>query len=74
MKLKVRLFGKNYFISGSKYQYKVNIEDYYSVLVICNNCKNITVVYIKKGVRLNDIITSVKCDNCECRLEKREKL
>jgi len=70
MKLKVRLFGKNYFSEGSPYQKKVDYVDYYPLLVSCKNCNKPTQIYIKKGVRVNDIITSVKCNNCECRLEK----
>lgn len=73
MKLLVKLFGKNFFTEGSPYQKKVDYINYYPILVICKNCNKSTQIYIKKGVHVNDIITSVKCSNCEVRLEK-EKL
>jgi hypothetical protein len=70
MKLTTRLFGKNYFIVGSEYAKKALASDYYQLPVKCNNCGKITDVNIKKGIHLNDIITGVKCINCQCRLEK----
>lgn len=70
MKLKVRLFGKNAFVEGSPYAKKALAEDYYTLIVECPNCKKTTTVSIKKGVHLNDIITGIKCSNCQCRLEK----
>jgi len=73
MKILVKLFGKNYFVEGSPYAKKALAEDYYTMGVRCANCNRNTIVLIKKGVHLNDIITGVKCINCECRLEK-EKL
>ena len=70
MKLKVRLFGKNAFINGSAYSKKALPENYYRFFKECKNCKAIILIYIKKGVKINDIITAIKCSNCECRLEK----
>ena len=72
MKLKVRLFGKNYFVSGSPAELKVNLSDYYMMTVTCHNCNKFTLVYTKKGVHVNDIITGVRCSNCEVRLEKEK--
>ncbi len=70
MKLRVKLFGKIIFRMGDAYQKKVNPKDYYWMTVRCKNCNIDTDVAIKKGIRLNDVITGVKCSNCECRLEK----
>ena len=70
MRLIVRLFGKNYFLEGSKYQQKVDYINYYPKLIQCLNCGRPTQIYIKKGVHVNDIITQVKCSSCECRQEK----
>lgn len=70
MKLKVRLFGKNAFVQGSSYEKKVDYANYYLMNVLCTNCKEGTNIYVKKGVHLNDVITAVKCRNCNCRLEK----
>jgi transcription elongation factor Elf1 len=70
MKLRVRLFGKNYFAAGSPAELKVNLSDYYTSTVACPNCNASTVIYVKKGVHLNDIVTGVRCSRCECRLEK----
>ena len=70
MRLIVRLFGKNYYLEGSKYQKKANGNDYYPKLILCLNCNRPTQIYIKKGVHVNDIITQVKCSSCECRQEK----
>ena len=71
MKLIVRLFGKNYFKPCSKYSNTIaNFNDYYTHLIICKNCGGGTTVYIKKGVHINDVVTQVKCDACDCRLEK----
>jgi hypothetical protein len=72
MKLRVRLFGKNYFTEGNLYAKKALAEDYYTMIVTCKNCGRTTTVSVKKGVHLNDIITGVKCSNCECRLEKEK--
>jgi hypothetical protein len=76
MRLRDRLFGRNFLvrekIEGIERELpkRMNIENYYTIIHPCNNCNSTTVLYIKKGVHLNDIITSVKCSNCECRLEK----
>ena len=70
MKLRVKLFGKNIFIDGSPYAKRALAEDYYRVIAKCANCCADTTVYIKKGVHINDVITAIKCSNCECRLEK----
>jgi hypothetical protein len=70
MTFKVKLFGKNIFRLGDSYQKKANLEDYYWMTVRCKNCNIDIDVAIKKGVHLNDVITGVKCNNCECRLEK----
>jgi hypothetical protein len=73
MKLKIRLFGKNCFQEGSDYSKKVNYANYYKITHICHNCGAANVLYVKKGVNIKDIVTEVKCINCECRLEKKEK-
>ena len=73
MKFLVKLFGKNVFVEGSPYGKKANFSDYYLVRVYCSNCKNYMVIYVKKGVHINDVITAVKCNNCGVRLEKQEK-
>jgi len=70
MKLLVRLFGKNAFVQGSPYEKKVDYNNYYYTTKVCNNCQSIILIYVKKGVCVNDIITKVKCNDCECRLEK----
>ena len=78
MKFKVRLFGRNFlvreFIEGKEKEFPVgmNYQDYYLIATNCKNCNQTTNVYIKKGIHFNDIITRVKCINCECRLEKKE--
>jgi dihydroorotate dehydrogenase len=72
MKLIIKLFGKNVFVAGSKYEKKTDLINYYLMNISCHNCKEGTNIYIKKGVHLNDIITAVKCRNCDCRLEKQE--
>jgi hypothetical protein len=73
MKFLTKLFGKNYFVDGSAYAQKADLANYYSMTVDCYNCHNMTKVYIKKGVYLNNVITGILCSNCECRLEKKEK-
>lgn len=70
MKLKVKLFGKNAFVAGNKYEKKIDYADYYSLTVVCKNCNKMTQIFIKKEVHLNDIITGIRCNNCQCRLEK----
>lgn len=70
MKIKARLFNKNYFISEDIYGTKIDIKDYYVISVVCKNCGSTTSIYVKKGVHVNDIISGVKCNNCEVRLEK----
>lgn len=76
MKLKVRLFSRNFLvrqkIEGIEKELpkSMNIDDYYSITYLCKNCNNTTDMYIKKGVHVNDIINKVKCNNCECHLEK----
>ena len=72
MKIIVKLFGKNFFVENSPYSKKVNYDNYYFMILCCANCKHKTEVYVKKGVHLNDIITGVKCSNCECKLEKEK--
>jgi RNase P subunit RPR2 len=71
MKLKVKLFGKNVFQENSAYSKKVDYANYYKITHECKNCNAINVIYVKKGVHVNDIATSVKCINCGNRLEKR---
>jgi lysyl-tRNA synthetase class I len=73
MKLKVKLFGKNILASGSPAEKKIDYSDYYPFTVICKNCNKMTQVLVKKGVHINDVITGVKCNYCDCRLEKQEK-
>jgi len=72
MKLIVKLFGKNIFEEDNPYAKKVLVENYYSLTVICKNCKKSTNVFIKKGVNLNDVIFEARCHYCNCRLEKQE--
>jgi len=72
MTLRVKLFGKNYFVEGSPYAKKTLANDYYGVIAKCANCCASTTLYVKKTVHINDIITGVKCSRCECRLEKQE--
>jgi hypothetical protein len=79
MKLRTRLFGKNFlvreFVEGIEKELPkgMNIENYYSIIHLCLNCRHSNSIWIKKGVHVNDIITHVKCQNCECRLEKENK-
>jgi hypothetical protein len=73
MKLLIKLFGKNAFIQGTSYEKKIDYINYYLIQVLCANCKNIMNIYIKKGVHINDIVTGIKCNYCNCRLEKQEK-
>ena len=76
MRLRTRLFGRNFLvrekIEGIEKELpkRMNINDYYSISYICQNCNHTTNLYIKKGVHVNDIIIRVKCINCEVRLEK----
>lgn len=78
MKFLIKLFGRNFLVRekiegiGKELPRGVDINDYYTMNVICNNCNNRTNIYVKKGIHLNDIITSVRCNNCECRLEKEK--
>jgi len=74
MKLRIKLFGKNVFVKELPISKKVSADDYYCMIVNCKNCQATTVIYIKKGVRVNDIITGVKCNYCNVRLEKQEKV
>lgn len=69
MKLRTRLFGKNAF-SEKNLNYKILSGDYYNAEIKCKNCGFTTIVYFKKGVHINDVINTVKCSNCDCRLEK----
>ena len=73
MKLRVKLFGKNVFIGELPLSKKVYAEDYYRMVVDCKNCKSTTIIFVKKGVFVNDIVTKVKCQYCNCKLEKQEK-
>jgi len=73
MTLKVRLFGKNYFQENDAYSKKVDYADYYKITHTCHNCGVTNILYVKKGVYINDIATTIKCINCACRLEKKEK-
>ena len=76
MKLKVRLFGRNFLVTEKvegiekELPKGMNIDDYYDITYTCKNCESITAIHIKKGVHISDIITSIKCQNCEVRLEK----
>jgi len=65
-----RLFSKNVIISGEKAESKINHENYYLTVVNCKNCGNNTKVYIKKKVYINDVIGTIKCHYCDCRLTK----
>jgi hypothetical protein len=79
MKFLVKLFGKNFLVSQriegieKELPKGMNIDDYYTMNVLCANCKQEMSIYIKKGVHLNDIVTGVRCSNCEVHLEKQEK-
>lgn len=79
MKLKVRLFGRNFLVQEKvegiekELPKGMDVNDYYSMNVLCVNCHQGMNIYIKKGVHLNDIVTGVRCKNCEVRLEKQEK-
>jgi hypothetical protein len=73
MKFLVKLFSKNVFVDGNPYGKKVDYNDYYLMAIDCKNCNDTTRIYIKKSVHVNDIVTGVKCNNCDCRLEKQEK-
>ena len=44
-------------------------EGYYKIAILCGNCKSGDAIFVKRGVYLKDVILSVKCKNCGCRLK-----
>ena len=71
MKLLTRLFGKNYLFEGNFGSGKDNdIDDYYKVILKCNNCNTYFLIYIKKRIYIKNIRETIICNNCNCKLEK----
>ena len=71
MKLLARLFAKSLLVKQEQID-KADTSNYYEYIATCQNCNDTKLFYIKKGLRVNDVIEHVICDNCGCRLEKKE--
>lgn len=70
MKLSTRLFGVNWIYYTDEEIKKINVNDYYPIVLTCKNCLNSVGAGIKRGILVKTIITEIKCKHCECKLEK----
>ena len=68
MKILFKLFGKKWLFDDMTKN--TDIKNYYSKVVICNNCGLDLPLLIKKGIYVKYVITNVICYNCGCKIDK----
>lgn len=51
-----------------------NMEDFYEVVVCCDNCGAVLTVEVDRGVFRETIMKDMECANCGCEMEEAEWL
>jgi uncharacterized protein CbrC (UPF0167 family) len=72
MNLLVRIFGKRVLFNyaGTTLPKNINLINYYTKEVTCNNCGKRLPLLIRKGIYAKYAITEILCDNCNCKVDK----